>query len=104
VNEPGQRRLAPATGIAGRVDRRTSRAVVRAVPRHDLLPAGERAGDLERVLVRFGAAVGEEKDVDVPGGDLRQLRAELRARLGRQKRVRVRQHGRLPGYRADDAI
>jgi hypothetical protein len=40
------------------------------------------ARDLEGVLVGFGAAVGEEEDVDIARRDRRELGAKTRARLG----------------------
>ena len=80
-----QRRGSPVSVIAPAV-----RAVVRAVAREDLLAAGDRARDLDGVLVGLGAAVGEEEDVDVARRDLGELRAEPRARLGGHERVRRR--------------
>jgi hypothetical protein len=50
--------------------------VVAAVAGHDLLAAGELAGQLDGVLVGLGAAVGEEEDVDVAWADLGQLGAQ----------------------------
>ena len=94
----------PAARIAGQRHRAGGAAVIRAVAREDLVAAGERARDLDRVLVGVGAAVGEEEDVDVAGREARQLRPELRARLGGHERARVRQHRRLLGDRARHAL
>ena len=80
------------------------RAVIRAVAREDLVTAGRHPRELDRVLVRLGAAVGEEEDVDVAGRDLGQLRAQPRARLGRHERVGVGQHRRLVLDRLDHAL
>ena len=77
VHEARQRRLAPAPRLAGRGDRRGRAAVIRAIAGQDLLPAGERARDLEGVFVGLGAAVREEEDVDIARRDLR--RASRRA-------------------------
>ena len=44
-------------------------AMVRAIEREDLLPPGNPR-DLDRILVGFGAAVGEEERVDVAGRDV----------------------------------
>ena len=51
-------------------------AVIRAVAREDLVAAGREPRQLDRVLVGFGAAVGEEEHVDVAGRDRRELGAE----------------------------
>ena len=64
----------------------------------------EHARDADRVLVRFGAAVGEEEDVDVAGRDLGELRAQPRARLGGHERVRIGEHRRLLLDRANHAL
>ena len=64
----------PAARVAGGHDDLAGRAVIRAVAGHDLLATGELAGQLDGVLVRLGAAVGEEEDVDVAGRDLGELR------------------------------
>ena len=55
--------------------------------REDLVPAGRQARELDGVLVRLRAAIGEEEDVDVAGRDLGQLRAQPCARLGRHERL-----------------
>ena len=94
----------PAARIAGERHRAGRAAVIRAISREDLVPPGERARDLDRVLVRVGAAVGEEEHVDVARREARQLRAQLCARLGRHERARVRQHRRLLGDRARHAL
>src|SRR6185436_20652554 len=41
------------------------------------------ASNLERVLDRFRASVGEEEDVDIAWRELRELRSEAGTRLGR---------------------
>ncbi len=81
----------PAARIAGGHHDLARRAVIRAVAGHDLLAAGELARELDGVLVRLGAAVGEEEDVDVAGADLRQLGAQPGAWLGGHERIRVGQ-------------
>ena len=92
VDDAGHARLgAPAPRVAGQRHRAVRAAVIRAVARQDLVAAGERARDLDRVLVGFGAAVGEEEHVDVAGRELGELGAELRARLRRHERVGVRE-------------
>ena len=60
--------------------------------------------DLDRVLVRLGASVREEEDVDVTRCDRRELFAQLRAGLGRHERVGVGKSGRLLLDRFDDAF
>ena len=77
VHDAGHARLgAPAPRIAGQRHRAVRAAVVRAVAREDLVPAGVGARDLDRVLVGVGAAVGEEEHVDVAGRELGELRAQ----------------------------
>jgi hypothetical protein len=57
-----------------------------------------------RVLVRLGAGVGEEEDVDVARADLGELFSQPRARLGRHERVRVGQRRGLILDGADDPL
>ena len=70
-------------------------AVIRAIARQNLVAAGGPARQLDRVLVRLGAAVGEEEHVDVAGAELGELPSEARARLGRHERVGVGERRRL---------
>ena len=78
--------------------------MVGAVARENLVTAGVHPRDLDRVLVRLGASVREEEDVDVTRCDRRELFAQLRARLGRHERVGVGKSGRLLLDRFDDAL
>ena len=94
----------PAARIAGQRDRARRAAVIRAIAREDLVAAGVPARDLDRVLVRLGAAVGEEEAVDVAGRDLGELGAQPRARLGGHERIGVGEHRRLFLDRANDAL
>ena len=71
LDDAGQPRLAaPAAGIAGHRDRPGRRAVVAAVGREDLVPAGVQPGHADGVLGGLGAAVGEEHHVEVAGRQL----------------------------------
>ena len=65
-----QRRGSPVSVMAA-----AGRAVIRAVAREDLVAAGDPPRQLDGVLVGFGAAVGEEEDVDVARA---QIAASLR--------------------------
>ena len=76
----------PAPRISGRRDRTSRRAVVRAVPRHDLRPPRVPACELDRVLVRLGAAVREERHREIAGRDLGQEPRQLGALLVRHHR------------------
>ena len=76
----------PAARVAGERDRAGRRAVVAAVARDDLVPARVPARELDRVLVRLGAAVREERHRQVAGRDLGEQLPEPRARLGRHRR------------------
>ena len=75
----------PAAGVARSHHGVAGRTVVRAIVGQDLGAPGDRAGDLDRVLVGVGAAQGEENLVDVAWQQLGQLLAEPRARLGRHE-------------------
>ena len=77
----------PAARIAGQRDGAVRGAVVRAVARDDLVPAGDHAGELDRVLVGLGAAVREERDGEIARRHLGQQPAELGARLARHRRA-----------------
>jgi len=104
VDDAGDARLRrPAPRVARERDAPAGRAVVRAVPRQNLLPSRGQPRQLDGVLVRFGAAVGEEEHVDVARGDFGELRTQARARFGRHERVHVGQRGGLPLDRGDDA-
>src|SRR5208283_4471870 len=94
----------PAPRVAGEGDAARRRPVIGAVTRHDLVTAGEKTCELDRVLVGFGAAVGEEERVNVAGTNLGQLRAQPRARLVRHERIRVAERLRLFFDGADDAL
>ena len=105
VHDAGHAGLgAPAPRIAGQCHRAMRAAVVRAVAREDLVPAGVRARDFDRVLVGVGAAVGEEEDVDIAGRELGELRAQPPAHLRRHERVRIRHRRGLLLDRRDDAF
>ena len=77
----------PAARVAGERDRPAGGAVVAAVARDDLVPAGRPARELDRVLVRLGAAVREERHREVARGHLGEQAREGRARLGRHGRA-----------------
>ena len=94
----------PAPRIAGQRDGPGGAAVVGAVADGDLVAAGEHPRDLDRVLVRLGAAVREEERVDVAGRELGELRSEPGARLGGHERVGVGERGGLLGDGLDDAL
>jgi len=59
------------------------------------VPAGGRAGELDRVLDRLGAAEGEEDLVHVAGQDLGQLGSQPGADLGGERGLDVLQLGSL---------
>ena len=94
----------PATRVAGGGDDLARRAVIRPITREHLPPTGRLAGQLDRVLVGLGAAVGEEEDVDVARRDLGQLLAQPGARLVGHERVDVGQLVGLRLDRVDDAL
>ena len=84
---PGNTRLRePAPRVAGERDRSAGRAVVRAVARDDLVAAGHPAREPDRVLVRLGAAVREERVVEVAGHHLCDQARGLRALVVRHRR------------------
>jgi hypothetical protein len=66
------------------------------------VPTRVPAGELDRVLVRLGAAVGEERHGQVAGCDVRQQARELGPRLVRHRRPDRRQLVGLFLYRRDD--
>src|SRR5438105_11079368 len=73
--------VGPAPWVAGQGDGPRGRAVVGAVARNDLVPAGDPARHLDRILVCLGAAKGEEDFVDVAGQQLGQLLTQPGSRL-----------------------
>src|SRR6202040_4352318 len=79
----------PSAGIAGKTDRSSSRAVIRAIARHDLVASSKEACDLYGVLVGLSPPVGEEERINVPRSDFGELRAEPRADFGCHERIRV---------------
>ena len=70
----------PAARVAGERHAAGRRAVIGAVAREDLVAAGRHPRQLDRVLVGFGAAVGEEEHVDVARARSRRACAPSRAR------------------------
>ena len=94
----------PASRIAGEGDAAGRRAVIGAITREDFVTARRHPRQLDGVLVRFRAAVGEEEDVDVAGRDLGELGAKPRTGFGRHERVGVRQHGGLLGDRLNHPL
>ena len=60
-----------AAGVAGEVDGGVCAAVIRAVARKHLAPAGVQPGHPDGVLDGVGAGIGEEDMVEVTGGALR---------------------------------
>ena len=106
VDDPGHRRVLvrPPTRIAGQVDRGVGGSVVRAVASQDLLPPRERLRDPDRVLVRLGAAQGEEGLLQVAGPERGELLPEPGARLVRHERRDVGELLRLPRDRVGHAL
>ena len=94
----------PSPRIAGERHAACRRAVIRAIPREYLVAPRIEPRQLDRVLIRFGAAVCEEEHVDVARRDGSELRAQSCARFGRHERVRVREHRGLLLNRPDDAL
>ena len=87
ADDAGNTRLRePAPRVAGERDRSAGRAVVRAVARNDLVTAGHPAREPDRVLVRLGAAVREERVVEVAGHHLCDQARGLRALVVRHRR------------------
>ena len=88
AHDAGDARLGgPAARVAGERDRAGRRAVVAAIARDDLVAAGVPACELDRVLVRLGAAVREERHRDVARRHLGDQARERRARLGCHRRA-----------------
>ena len=71
----------PAPRIARENDGAVSGAVVRAVAGDDLVAPRHEPSELDRVLVRLGAGVREERHAQVARRDLREEAPEARARL-----------------------
>jgi hypothetical protein len=104
-DDTGDARLGgPAARIAGERDAARGGAVVGAIARDDFVAAGEEAGDLDGVLVGFGAAVGKEKGVEVAGGNFGKLLAEACTRFGRHERIGVGEGLGLLVDGIDDAL
>ncbi len=102
-HDAGQSRLGgPAARVAGERDSAGGRTVVAAVARDDLVAARVPAGELDRVLVRLGAAVREERHAEVARRHFRQELPEAGARLGRHRRPDRRELLRLVLDRLDD--
>src|SRR5437660_8366609 len=95
--------VGPATWITGQGDGPRGRAVVGAVARNDLVPAGDPARHLDRILVCLGAAKGEEDFVDVAGQQLGQLLTQPGSRLVGHEWVDEYQFLSLPLDGVDDA-
>ena len=76
--EQGQERLAEDR-FAGYGQRPERLSVETFLHRNDALLAGVKLGQFQRPFDRFGAAVGEESFLDVPGRDVRDDATELRA-------------------------
>ena len=98
------RLVRPAARIAGQRDRAGRRAVIRAIADHDLLPSGDHLRDADRVLVRLGAAEGEEEAVEITGREVGQHLAEARAHGRRHSGTGVRELLGLRLDRLDDAL
>src|SRR5580700_2870435 len=94
----------PSAWVAGKTHRASGRAVIRAIAGDDLVAAGEKARELEGVLVGIGAAVGEEECIDIAGSNFGELRAESRARFGSHERIRIGEPRRLLADRLNDAL
>ncbi len=77
----------PAPGIARERDRAAGGSVVGAVARDHLVAAGHPTGGLDRVLVRLGAAVREERVVEIAGHHLGDQAGELRTLVVRHRRA-----------------
>ena len=78
--------------------------MIRAIAREDLLAARELARELDRVLVRLGATVREEGDVEVARRDLGKLLRPGAPGARAPERVRVGELLRLRGDRVDDPL
>ena len=104
VHDPRHRGFVrPSPRIAGERHRSRRRAVVRAVPRHDLVASRDQPGDLDGVLVRLGAAERVEGLLDVARQELGHLLAEQGSLLVRHERRDVGQAFGLPVHRVGHA-
>src|SRR6266511_204856 len=104
VDHTDQARLVrPAARVARQADGPAGGAVIRAVPRQDLLAPGDRPGDPDGVVVGLGATEREEDLGDVTGEDLRQLLPEAGAGLGGHEGADVGEPLRLALDRLHDA-
>ena len=92
----------PAPRVARERDRRGGAAVVAAVHRQHLAPAGHGARHAHRVLVGVGPAVGEEHLVEVAGRHLGDAPGELAAHVVRHRRLDRREATRLLLDRGDE--
>ena len=92
----------PAARVAGQGDSAVRRAVVRAIPRDDLVAPRVETRELDRVLVRLGARVREERHGEVAGRHLGEHAPEPRARLVRHRRPDRAELVRLLLDRRDD--
>src|SRR6185436_4008531 len=71
--------VGPASRIAGQGDRSGRRAVIAAIPGHDLLPSGDHLRHPDRVLIRLGTAEREEEAIEIAGCELGERAADARA-------------------------
>ena len=90
--------------LAGQAEREQRAAVIAAFEADHGRPPGELAGQLDRVLDRLGAAVGEDRLLgEVAGRELVQHLGQADHRLvGRDQRAGVQELLRLRRHRVDD--
>src|SRR5882672_1979304 len=103
-NSRNARLRGPSTRVARQADRAGSRAMIRAIARHDLVASREETSDLDRVFVGLSTAVGEEEGINVSRRDLGELCAQASARLGGHERIRVSECLCLFGNGLNDAV
>src|SRR6202007_1152094 len=94
----------PAPRIASERDTSRGSSVIGAIPRHDLVASRKEARNLDGILIRFCATVGEEERIDVPGRYLSELGAETSAGLGGHEWIGVAESRRLLADRANHAL
>src|SRR5260221_6080568 len=94
----------PSPRIARKAHGTRRRAVIRPIARHDFVPSGKDASDLDGVLVRFRAAICKKERINIARSNLRQLRSQPRPRLRSHERIGIGQHRRLLGNSPDDAL